>query len=91
MPGTVTVRADEVRVGDTAVQRDGYPLAVVEVRRRRGLVEIVCHDEGGPLRGGRPTCRARPATRVRIEPRREASSAQHEGATTERAGERCEP
>ena len=69
MPGTMMVRADEVRVGDVAVQSDGYPLTVTEMRRERGLVVIVCRDIGGPLRGGAPTCRTRPSTRVRIETR----------------------
>lgn len=68
VPGTQYVRADDVHVGDTAVEADGYPLPVIEVRRERGCIVIVCRCDG-PVRGT-PSCRVRPSTMVRIETRK---------------------
>lgn len=64
MPGTKWVRADEVKVGDVGVESDGYMMPVIEVRRERGCVVIVVRSEG--LVRGTPSCRVRPATKVRI-------------------------
>lgn len=64
MPGTMTVRADEVVVGDVGVEADGAELPIIEVTPDRGCIRIVCRSTG--LIRGTPACRVRPSTRIRI-------------------------
>lgn len=65
------IPAAEVAVGDALVERDGYMLAVMGVRRERGLVVLRCASDYSPMAAWRSTgtgirCARRPATKLPV-------------------------
>lgn len=58
----ITKKASELTVGDVGIERDGYFLTCIEVKRERGLIVAKFRTSMGMT----PTMRCRPATLVRV-------------------------